>query len=417
MGYIKQSDDIINAGNQLYETIYESKSNNFLQGQGQPILVTYYNINDNESSVENGTETVDNLVGKDSPFRYNKIENFPIYGFHELNIEQNDLEGGLIDLDMELDLTILPNTIRPLPNDYFEYRFKNRPGNLVFRVNNVQLTSLKSNGFYRIFAHMQAINDDGSYTSQIDKYQVVKEFKTDLDRIGTNDRCLINSLLYDKILKYEKVLNELSTDYLDTFYRKSYNALVLYGSIDMDYGTYDPWLTNFVINNHLFDEGKDPIALVNFDQNEDFRRFYNKTLFHAIETRDIGNYKDQRVTPVSFSKTNTNPFAYYGLETVFKLDLYEDDTLSYPRNYYMNLTFINNILRKEENPSYNFIENLIIRYMDESLRLDNLITENDMIDISHYSINHNEFNFRFIPILMVIMKNCIEAMKDSDMNG
>ena len=55
--------------------------------------------------------------------------------------------------------------------------------------------------------------------------------------------------------------------------------------------------------------------------------------------------------------------------------------------------------------------------MDESLRLDNLITENDMIDISHYSINHNEFNFRFIPILMVIMKNCIEAMKDSDMNG
>ena len=71
MGYLRQSNDIVTSSSQLLDNILSSNFNQFLQGLGQPVLVTYWNLNDTVSTVNSGTETVDENIGPESPIRFN----------------------------------------------------------------------------------------------------------------------------------------------------------------------------------------------------------------------------------------------------------------------------------------------------------------------------------------------------------
>ena len=94
-----------------------------MQGNGTPVLVTYYHIDNTTSTANPGDGTIDKLLGDDSPIRYNKIENFPVVGLREILPTKDEIDGNLMDMSFDGEVIIFPNTIDPTPYDFLVYKF------------------------------------------------------------------------------------------------------------------------------------------------------------------------------------------------------------------------------------------------------------------------------------------------------
>ena len=408
MGYIKQSNDLVVNSSQLLDDILSSKFNQFLQGLGQPVLVTYWNLNDTESTTNIGTDTIDEEFGDNSPNRFNRIDNFPIYGVIKDMMPEIIQNDELLDLEINAEGIILPDTIRPSTFDYFEYRFGNSmERSILFKVHDVHYTTIKSNGYYKIECSMVDIDGHNGYTGDIEK-KVTKVFETNLDTIGTNDKCIIESKHLKFIKRLQCLIDDIINQYLDLFYNERYNSLVYDGLFDGSYLGYDPWVTNFIIQNGLLTKDRaNPIVLVNFDPENRFRQKYNMTFFHAIELRTLKYLKNLRFSPIPFSRVNTNPFTYYGEEIALKVDIYEEEPTKYASNVYMNILFKNNIELNVKTNALNEVEDLIVDYFNNE-DLSNLLEESVIKTLEEYQFSYTEYWFHFMPILVYILRVIIK---------
>jgi len=82
--------------------------------QGTPIFVTYYNKNVSASEQDQPLETVKDLLGYESPIKYNKINDFPLYLASESNPTIDIDEAFGLNTESTGEAVILPNTIKPL---------------------------------------------------------------------------------------------------------------------------------------------------------------------------------------------------------------------------------------------------------------------------------------------------------------
>ena len=161
MGYLQHSDEFVrNVENEL-DKILQSGAAISLTGLGEPVLVTWYNVNDKLSTTTSGTETADSLTGPDSPFRYNRVERQPVFGITKdlQNIEMRLDDNGIADMELEIEPVIPPNTIIPSPFDHMIYRFGSGRS-VTFRVNNVQINTLRIQGYYKVPMHLVDIDSD-----------------------------------------------------------------------------------------------------------------------------------------------------------------------------------------------------------------------------------------------------------------
>lgn len=412
MGYIQQSNDIVKNSSQLLDDILSSNFNQFLQGLGQPILVRYWNLNDTMSTANSGTDTIDQNLGNDSPNKYNVIENLPLYGAIRDMIPEISQDDGLLDIELNCEAIILPDTIRPSTYDYFEYVFGENGGrSIIFRVNNLSLSTIKNNSYYKIECDMVDIDHQNRYSERINK-QVVKTFETNLETIGTNDKCIIESKHLGFIKRIKEVIKDILNQYIDLFYSEKYNSIVYQGLFQGEYLAYDPWVTNFIIQNNIFAKGSTrPTILINLDPGNDFRQKYNQTFFHAVEIRSLKYLKELKYTPETFSKLNTNPFTYYGEEIAFKLDIYEDIPTRYSSNVYMQILFLNNINRNEKTPVLNELEMLLVDYFNLD-NMSNVMTEDMLTTFNHFIMTYDEYWFRFTPILIYILDAIIQDINN-----
>ena len=144
MGFLQTSDDIASNVNKVASDVLNSKFTQFITGSGTPLLVTYFNIDDTMSTADLGTETPDKMLGEDSPFRFNRIDNLPMYGLRDILPSKEEIDMGLVDMSLDMETFLLPNTIKPNIGDYFVYRMKYLDTFLTFRVNDFEFTTIKS---------------------------------------------------------------------------------------------------------------------------------------------------------------------------------------------------------------------------------------------------------------------------------
>lgn len=112
------------------------------------IPVTYYHQNVVESTTDSGMGNVyGNNTSDSSAKRYNVIKDFPLYNINPANLDM-DFEDNRIKAEFKSDGTVLPNTIIPIPEDYFVIKHDNRE--LVFKVTNFAVDNIKSNNFFKI---------------------------------------------------------------------------------------------------------------------------------------------------------------------------------------------------------------------------------------------------------------------------
>lgn len=341
MAFIQTADDMADNSIRTLSNVLDSKFTPFLQGYGTPVLVTYYHIDNTTSTANPGDGTIDKLLGSESPIRYNKIENFPVVGLREILPTKDEIDGNLVDMTFDGEVIIFPNTIDPTPYDFIEYRFPNGDS-ITFTITDVEMGSIKSNSYYKLSIALKDIND----TDTIDKLdkQLSDTYTTELDNVGTQDKCIIKSTKFDKIKLINKIISYICEQYVDIFYVKDYNALIHRPS-DAKYAVYDPYLTKFVIDNSIFDlQSRYFINLVQYDTRYEVSRMYNKTIYHNIEIGDKTKVLYLLKSPISFSNTVTNPFAYFGEEVGFTLDLEEtEDTMLSDRFYYVPKNLVERI--------------------------------------------------------------------------
>lgn len=402
MGYLENSNAIVKQTSDALDQILQSKATLYLQGLGDPVLVNWWNMNDTLSTADNGTGTVDAIMGKASPFRYNKIENLPAYGVAKdiQNLEMAMDDNGIMDMQLEIEPVLLPNTIIPGPYDYMEYVFSNGR-NVFFRANDVKIMTVKSNGFYKVPMHLVDI-DSEDYPTGISEI-TVKTMKVKLDNVGSNEKCIISDKVFDDIEKIESILKLTISDYIDTFFVRKYNSFILRG-FDKRFTIYDPYLTSFIIKHSLMEFYEDdflqPIVI---EQDDNFRTEYNRTVLRAVELRDVSKIMQLVYELTSFTKPHTNPFAYWGEELVYLIKSYQDEHYQHPNNKYMGFEFLYHIPQEKESASITMMENLIIRYFQKDT-FDKFMTLDELKELDRVlEMEYNEHYFYLIPILLYIL--------------
>lgn len=323
MGYLETANNMADNVMKTLSNVMDSKFATFLQGNGTPVLVTYYHVDDTISTTDSGTYSVDKVLGPNSPLRFNRIEKMPVVGLRELIPAIDQVDAGLLDLSIDGEIILFPNTIKPTPHDFVVYKYLN--GNsLTFRVDSFEFSSIKNNNFYKLSISLKDIND----TDTVDKLeaQTIKGFVARLDTIGTQDRCIIEDKIYAEINSVKKCRDHLVSTYKNHFYDHKYKCLLLRNSQFNGYNIFDPYLSKFITNNEILDTDGEYCIANNFDSRVSVNQLYMYTLYYNLEHRDSSHINILYMEPTSFKDTLINPFYYYGDEVAFTLDIVPTET-------------------------------------------------------------------------------------------
>lgn len=412
MGYLQHSDEFVrNVENEL-DKILQSGAAISLTGLGEPVLVTWYNVNDKLSTTTSGTETADSLTGPDSPFRYNRVERQPVFGITKdlQNIEMRLDDNGIADMELEIEPVIPPNTIIPSPFDHMIYRFGSGRS-VTFRVNNVQINTLRIQGYYKVPMHLVDIDSD-EYFTNLEKL-TVKNLVVDDSKVGTNEQCILSDTVFEEIKAINKISSQIMSDYIDTFFSRKYNSFIFRGFGNSNFTVYDPYLTWFLLNHglmELYDEILQPVVI---DQNDNFRGEYNKTVFRAVEMRDALRINELLYEVTGFTKNRVNPFAYWGEETVYLIHTYLDSHAKYPRNNYMDFNWLYNVKTIQESRSVTILENIIIRYFKNDT-FEKFLAPEELETLKRIAEpEYSETYFYLIPIVLYILSAYKRYLNDN----
>lgn len=209
--------------NQLYkyDQYLHSRINKYT-GDGRT-LVTYFNINDEHTTLSLGMYTNYQVLGNDSPLRYNKIDNMILLGFSKLSPEESQASGTTVrDYKLNGEAYIIPGTIMPKENDFFIINHINM--NHLFRVTQVTQDGLNTDGSYRI---SYALFSTDPIDIQALNKQVVGDHIMDLQTIGGEDLTpIIGKEDYELRSRLIKMVNDMVQNYISRYYDQVHNCFI-----------------------------------------------------------------------------------------------------------------------------------------------------------------------------------------------
>lgn len=263
----------------IYEDRIKSPSTRLLDVT--QTYATYFHINNNETTADDGYIDVYSLIGNKSPLRFDKIENFPMYGLEQFVIQLQEEDAG-IDGSYEGEATILPGTIKPLQNDFFIIPILK--DSYIFRVTDFQYDTIMPDNFYKISFKLEYIDDE--LMNQLNN-QSISEYVCVLDNYGTEEKCIIEKSCFTKIKEIKKMYLEIAEFYKALFYNERHNVFL--GDLPLRRSLYDPYQTDFINKHKLFNEKNNLECLILNEETSDTKsRFkYAKSIYKFIELRDI----------------------------------------------------------------------------------------------------------------------------------
>lgn len=403
MGYLQQTNEIVKNTSAQLDRILGSQTSMFLSGLGDAVLVKWWNVNDVLSTADTGTGTIDAIIGKDSPTKFNKIEGLPAYniakGLQELEMHLDD--NGILDADVEIEAVLIANTIVPSPFDHMTYEFESGR-TVTFRANDVKIATVRSNKVYRVPMHLVDI-DSKAYEIELGENTVATK-RVILDNIGTNEKCIVVDTIYDLLRELDALVKQIVSNYVDTFFIRKYNAFAFREYLGR-YNVYDPYLTKFIIKHNILDDYDELLQPITMEQSNTFRSEYNKTIFRAVELRDMNKIDLLDYDLGAFSKKLTNPFDYYGEEQFYYLSVYKDKDIEYPRAVYMNYDFLYRLSLEKNQAKQTIMEQIIVRFFKSEYSL-NFITHDEFDKLETIlEMEYREYYFHMIPIIVYILKD------------
>lgn len=324
--------------------IYQDKN-------AQPVV--YYNINEPESTVDEGLYTAERDLGTHSPTRFNRIDGLPIYIDSNILLDLEDADEGLTT-SFQADGTLLPNTVIPYPGDYFFIKYLGNK--FVFRVNEISFDTVKSYNYYKISFSIKSVNNRDSFEDL--EGQTINRFICIQRNIGTDEKCIIEESDYVSIQILNEAYDVITDMYLKLFYHDDYNVL-LYND-EAGRNIYDRYMTRFINNNHIFAKKYDYISTLLSEV--DFDRFfitdYSRSLYRLLE---LGRYKDIKDAPFILIniKDPISIFSMYNDKNIYSVQLMNKNVGQWylPGKLFneldkAKLTQVDLEIKKDENPRF-----------------------------------------------------------------
>jgi len=386
-----------------FENRLHTRMNKYIENGA--LLVKYFSINQNSSTVDRGLQSIDALFGSQAPLRYNIINDFPLFGFGQTNPE-NDSENNMEDIINNGTCLIIPSTIVPQPNDFFIINHLKQDA--LFKVTGVTYDSMKQDGFYKIEYVLQSTSKE---TINMLMQQVVDNYHTELSAIGTSDMNPIikeDDFIYrNKILQ---MMNQMMMSYRALFYNDRHNCF-LYHDPKSGLDWFDVCGSEFIAKHGLMNPQNSMRVIVLNDKLKDpqFPYYYNHSIYKWLELdapdRFLSNFFF-RLKAASFYKYSS--FVSWednNIQIIIPLSK-EEQGINNTREYsFFDNDQLNSFLNRKIMPDASEYDLLIWKYInkeklslnDISLYLsDSLLNSNKCFDVFFYT-----------PIVIYIIKKII----------
>lgn len=409
-----------------YVQSYLSASSDYSVFQeGSPTFCEYYSVDKRKSTTNIGLGNVVNIVGSDSPIKYNKIENFALYGAGEIipNLEYDEQSGN--DTIMEGEALVLPDTIVPSPEDLFiiSYQKDEQLKEVVYEVNNVEVSSYSNKTFYKI-----SFSSIPTCREEIEDRQLNEVYKLVYNNIGTGYNAVVSlkdylvleesEFIYENLLKYyvkyffDRKLNSFIYDFARTHsVMKEPFLLEKYPII------YDPKLALFIKHNNLFIKQKTLLKNIYIDELLLDREYdYEFTIFNLLEHPDekkLFKYDSMYCIPINESVFAEFPIKYYEcVHNITNFGKYEV-SFNYKKIFNINIKeYLNNYSNLKNIPEIDNIEKLLVIFLKEFDKLDNY---KFLEIIKEINVKRDFHSYLLIPCVLFIINKIQEKIfrKDS----
>lgn len=222
-GLIYDEQSLVDSQIFQYDKFLHNRINKYT-GNGRT-LVRYWNINDSKTTTSLGMDTHYQILGTDSPLRYNQIENFPLLNFSPLSPEEtNTSTTNVRNYALNGETYIIPGTVMPKENDFFLVYHLNM--NHLFRITQVSQDGLNVDGFYKVNYSLFSTNP--SEIEWVYK-QTVEHLVTDLRTIGGEDLTpVIGKEDYEHRSRVIQMVNDMIENYTARFYDRTHNCYLLH---------------------------------------------------------------------------------------------------------------------------------------------------------------------------------------------
>ena len=363
------------------------------------VPVSYYHIRASSSTTDKGFGDVEEILGKHSPIKFEKIDNFPLYGLDQMVLQLNVEDQGL-DSNFESDAIIMAGTLKPLQNDYF--MIKHLKDSYIFRVTGVEYDTVVSSGCYKINYILEYIDSEMKENL---KSQTVDEFTCIVENIGTSDKCIIQSETYDRISKIDKMYDDICKVYMAFYYNERYNCFLA------DFGNgeklYDPFQLEFITEHQVFKRKNEIDSLFMSEQFEDPRRKikYQKTIYRFFETKKMDKLSNFDYTVFSGMNNQQTAFFRWLDKSIKVMDIPKEFDPT-GRGVYHTITneFVESI--RLNIPTTTKSAELLQRYArDEELTIDDISLEiaDELMELDDANLEV----FFFTPIILYIIKEIV----------
>lgn len=244
-----------------------------------PTPVTFYNVNDTQSTLDDGTKDIQDVIGPDAPLRYNKITNVMLFGIERISTELEIGDYGLENSEIEGECILPPGTFKPYADSYFtiDYVTKNK---CWFRITKVTTDTLENgSNFWKMSYVLDKVGKDFDLDSL-----VMKHFRMISDNVGSNYKSIIQDEEYDFVERLESVCETLSNYYHSIFWKEQLQTYIFkYAGAEF----YDPEVIEFMIRNKVMDYGDKYVYIEQATTLPDtFCIDYDKSIYRNIETKN-----------------------------------------------------------------------------------------------------------------------------------
>lgn len=370
----------------------------------KPTIVTYYNINEEKTVLDiDGTMDTYEIIGKNSPIRYDKIRGLPIAGFDKIIAQLETTEMGIEGNEITGEVTIFPDTIKAHVNDMFVIPYLEE--NLIFQITEVQYDTLDTGSNY---SRVQYTLYGGSSKYIMLERQVVENYDTIIDNIGsTGFKAIIKSEFYTMIEKFQSYTVTLKDYYKMLFYNNKVQTFTFFNT-KKDTIFYDPYMIEFLKRNEILSGATNYLCVQHqCSLHQTFVLDYDSTFLRCIEKKDRKGINKYNIMIVGELIKDITSIFNTRLEDYYKVTYKYPDTLI---NYMpMNIIEADLIRRIKEVTFYNKEENsylnIIIKFFND---ID--LSEEDIESIDNINFNDNILMYYYIPIIIYCIENFIKHL-------
>lgn len=379
----------------------------YLFNDKKALPVDYYNINNNQSTLDKGLKINYDNDGKDTPFRYNLIHDMYLYGIDRVATSLESGEFGISGSEISGDAYILPDTITPYPGDHFVINMVKQ--RYQFIVSSVSTDTFDNGGNYYKIEYSLIHNDDSRLSGN-----VIDEFKFVSGNIGTEFTPILQNQKYDVCKNLDDVCVNLKQLFKGLYFNnkvQTYTFVHLYyvcqTGMNSDF-FYDPYMIEFCIRNKILYNSGDKYDYIDHKTNlkPDFNIKYNKSIWKVIENREKDLLPECKHSSTALFIDDPGTIFSTRYEKYFELTYAAHDTALETYASALNILdpqIIGHILENQLFPSDNKYAkyNLLIKYFN----FDDHIGTEDILPLERIIETENTMeNYFLIPMIIYIIE-------------